>query len=98
MAMKKNYSKEMRDHGISRTLRQRLRQGEFRGGSDVKALRRFVRMSQSEFAHALGISIRTLQNWEQDVRMPEGPALALLSIAAAHPRIIRARAREQSAA
>ena len=98
MVMKKDYAMEMREHGISRALRQRLRRGEFRGGDDVKALRRFVHMSQSEFAHALGISVRTLQNWEQDVRMPEGPALALLSIAAAHPRIIRARAREQSAA
>jgi putative transcriptional regulator len=48
-----------------------------------------VRLTQEEFAQALGISVRTLQNWEQDRTTPEGPGLALLRIAARHPRIIR---------
>ena len=38
---------------------------------------------------AMGISVHTLRNWEQDHRSPEGPALALLRIAAQHPRILR---------
>jgi putative transcriptional regulator len=36
----------------------------------------------------LGISVHTLRNWEQGRRRPDGPALALLRIAARHPRII----------
>lgn len=63
--------------------------GKLEGGKDVAALRKFVGLSQREFASALGISVHTLRNWEQDRRSPEGPALALLRIAARHPRIIR---------
>ncbi len=37
----------------------------------------------------LGISVHTLRNWEQDRRTPEGPALALLRIAARHPHVVR---------
>ena len=70
-------------------LRRRLVRGQFESGSDVVALRRFVRLTQEQFARAMGISVHTLRNWEQDRRRPQGPALALLRIAARHPRIIR---------
>jgi putative transcriptional regulator len=33
--------------------------------------------------------VHTLRNWEQDRRTPDGPALALLRIAARHPRVVR---------
>jgi putative transcriptional regulator len=46
-------------------------------------------MTQRSFSDALGISIHTLRNWEQGRRNPEGPALALLRIAARHPRVLR---------
>lgn len=72
-------------------LRKRLMKGQFESGGDIAALRRFVRLTQKQFATAMGISVHTLRNWEQDRRRPEGPALALLSIAARHPRIIRER-------
>lgn len=52
---------------------------------DVAALRRRFRLSQAKFAALLGISINTLQNWEQGRRRPEGPARVLLRVAAAHP-------------
>jgi putative transcriptional regulator len=42
-----------------------------------------------KFAQAMGISVHTLRNWEQGRRRPEGSAIALLRIAARHPRIIR---------
>ena len=74
---------------ISAKLRRRMIQGKFESGADVAALRKFVHLSQSEFARAMGISVHTLRNWEQGRRTPEGPALALLRIAARHPRIIR---------
>ena len=74
---------------ISARQRRRLMQGKFESGADVAALRRFVGLSQVRFARALEISVHTLRNWEQGRRSPEGPALALLRIAARHPRIIR---------
>ncbi len=70
-------------------VRKRLIAGQFKSGKDVAALRRFVGLSQVRFAEAMGISVHTLRNWEQDRRRPEGPAIALLRIAARHPRIIR---------
>lgn len=70
-------------------VRKRLIAGKFETGEDVAALRRFVGLTQARFAEAMGISVHTLRNWEQDRRRPEGPAVALLRIAARHPRIIR---------
>ena len=74
---------------IPARLQKRLIKGDFRSGDDIAALRRFVRLTQEQFAQAMGISVHTLRNWEQGRRTPEGPAIALLRIAAKHPRIIR---------
>ena len=74
---------------IPARLRKRLMLGQFESGEDIAALRRFVGLTQNQFAAAMGISVHTLRNWEQGRRRPEGPALALLRIAARHPRIIR---------
>ena len=74
---------------VTRTQRTRLIRGQFDTGEDVVTLRRFVGFTQKEFAEAIGISVHTLRNWEQGRRKPEGPALALLRIAARHPRIVR---------
>ncbi len=63
--------------------------GKFETGEDVAALRRFVGLTQVQLAQAMGISVHTLRNWEQGRRKPEGPAIALLRIAARHPGIIR---------
>jgi putative transcriptional regulator len=52
---------------------------------DVAALRARFKLSQAKFARLLGISVGTLQNWEQRRRRPEGPAKMLLRVAAAHP-------------
>ena len=69
--------------------RERILRGQISGGDDVVALRRFTGLTQEEFAKALAISVHTLRNWEQGRRTPEGPALALLRIAARHPRVLR---------
>jgi putative transcriptional regulator len=68
---------------------KRLIEGKIESGEDIAALRRFVGLSQAQFAQAMGISVHTLRNWEQGRRRPEGPAIGLLRIAARHPRIIR---------
>lgn len=73
---------------IPARVRKRLIAGRFESGEDVAALRKFIGLTQAEFARAIEISVHTLRNWEQGRRKPEGPALALLRIAARHPRII----------
>jgi putative transcriptional regulator len=52
---------------------------------DIKTIRQKLKKSQSEFALMIGVSVATLQNWEQGRRKPEGPAQALLRIAAKNP-------------
>ena len=56
--------------------------------ADVAAIRQTLGKSQSEFAEMIGVSVATLQNWEQGRRVPQGPALALLRVAAANPRAV----------
>jgi DNA-binding transcriptional regulator YiaG len=82
---------------IPAQVRKRLMAGKFESGGDIAALRSFVGLSQSRFAKAMGISVHTLRNWEQDRRRPEGPATALLRIAARHPRILRENLAETAA-
>lgn len=74
---------------IPAKVRKRLIEGRFESGEDITTLRRFVGLTQADFARAIEISVHTLRNWEQGRRRPEGPAIALLRIAARHPRIIR---------
>ena len=70
----------------------RIRRGEARAAretvfkpADIKAVRKKLRASQSEFALMIGVSVATLRNWEQGRRVPDGPALALLRVAAKEP-------------
>jgi len=55
---------------------------------DPKKIRERLGLSQNKFAHLLGISTSTLQNWEQGRRKPEGPARVLLNVAAKYPDAI----------
>ena len=55
---------------------------------DVKQIREQYDLSQSEFAALLGVSIKTLQNWEQGRRAPHGTARVLLQVAARHPEAV----------
>lgn len=75
----------------------RIRRGRMKGSrttefapADVRAIRERLGKSQSEFACMIGVSVSTLQNWEQGRRRPEGPARALLQIAAENPRAVTA--------
>ena len=83
---------ELTDEQLARALparvRKRLMLGQFDSGEYISALRRFIGLTQVQFAQAMSISVHTLRNWEQGRRRPEGPAIALLRIAARHPRII----------
>jgi len=57
------------------------------GASGVRTIRERTKLSQSEFARLIGVSVKTLQNWEQDRRRPAGPAAALLKIIAHEPQL-----------
>jgi DNA-binding transcriptional regulator YiaG len=57
------------------------------GSAGIRAIRERTSLSQSEFARLIGVSVKTLQNWEQDRRRPTGPAAALLKIIACEPRL-----------
>lgn len=61
---------------------------EFEVNAVVQA-RQGTGMSQAEFASALCISKRTLQEWEQGRRSPSGAAQALIRIAQKHPNVLR---------
>lgn len=56
---------------------------------NVAGIREGYRLSQIRFAALLGISVKTLRNWEQGRRSPEGPARVLLQVAAKHPDAVR---------
>jgi putative transcriptional regulator len=60
------------------------------GSIGVIAIRQRLGKTQSEFARMIGVSISTLQNWEQGRRRPEGPARALLKVAAKNPEAVAA--------
>ncbi len=58
------------------------------GPSDVKKIRASLALTQEQFAQMIGVSVGTLRNWEQGRRIPEGPARALLLVAARNPRAV----------
>jgi putative transcriptional regulator len=74
-----------------------IRRGEAKPGrvtefkaARVKAIRRRLGKSQADFARMIGVSLATLQNWEQGRRRPDGPARALLKVAAENPTAVAA--------
>jgi putative transcriptional regulator len=71
---------------IKRGLRKPSR--VFHPVPDVKAIRERLGLSQASFAELMGVSVRTLQNWEQGRREPEGPAKALLRVVERQPEAV----------
>ena len=82
---------------LTESIRQagKVKRGQLKPGrrtvfepADIKAIRTKLKMSQPEFALMIGVSVATLRNWEQGRRHPEGPARALLKVAAADPEAV----------
>ncbi|MGH9457222.1 MAG: helix-turn-helix domain-containing protein [Thermoanaerobaculia bacterium] len=55
---------------------------------DVREIRYRFRQSQTEFASMIGVTVGTLQKWEEGKAHPDGPALALLRVASKNPKIV----------
>jgi len=66
-----------------RTLRTRV----LKEPSPPQVIRAKLELSQAAFAALMGVSLRTVQDWEQGRRKPSGPALALLRIAEQRPDV-----------
>jgi putative transcriptional regulator len=74
---------------------KRHQAGKTRGGRttqvktpDAKEVRARTNLPQSDFARLIGVSVRTLQNWEQGHRKPTGAAAALLRAVSADPQSV----------
>jgi putative transcriptional regulator len=97
---KKLTGKALAEFEAGRNVWQEVLQGvrEIRAGggkrtrvqpkSDVVRVRIKSGLSQAEFAAALGVSKRTLEQWEQGRRQPSGAAYTLLKIAERHPEVL----------
>jgi len=75
---------------IEKGAKKPARLHRFFTSDDIKALREKAGVSQREFAAMLGVSNRTLQEWEQGRRTPTGPAMNLLRVYEAHPETVTA--------
>ena len=90
----------MKDDAFQELLTSVRQAGQIRSGTrkasrittfqptDVLAVRTKLGASQPEFALMIGVSVATLRNWEQGRRTPDGPALALLRVAARNPKAV----------
>ncbi len=65
----------------------RLRTHTLKHPAPPQRIRAKLKLSQAAFAGLMGVSLRTVQDWEQGRRKPSGPAEALLRIAEQHPEI-----------
>jgi putative transcriptional regulator len=82
---KRNVGREIL-HGL-----REIRRGEYGrviNVPNVATIREKTGLSQSRFASLLGVSVRTLQDWEQGRRAPSGAARTLLLVAAKNPRAL----------
>ncbi len=76
--------KEIKAHKAGEKL---LRVHSLKEPAPPKIIRSKLKLSQSAFAGLMGVSLRTIQDWEQGRRKPSGPAIALLRIAEQKPEV-----------
>ncbi|MCK6621479.1 MAG: helix-turn-helix domain-containing protein [Calditrichaceae bacterium] len=65
----------------------KLRTRKLEEPSSAKEIRSRLKLSQAAFAALMGVSLRTVQDWEQGRRKPSGPAKSLLRIAELYPEV-----------
>ena len=77
----------VRDIKAYKAGKKTLRVYSLKEPAPPKAIRAKLKLSQSAFAGLMGVSLRTIQDWEQGRRRPSGPAVALLRIAEQKPDV-----------
>ena len=77
----------LREIKAYKTGKVELKTHELSEPSSAKEIRQQLRLSQAAFAGLMGVSLRTVQDWEQGRREPSGPAKSLLRIAEQHPEV-----------
>ena len=85
MATQRNIGRDILD-GIAEL--KRGQHGRITHLPSVSSVREKTGLSQLKFAALLGVSVRTLQEWEQGRRAPSGAARTLLMVAARNPRAL----------
>ena len=65
-----------------------LKTKKLKAPSSASAIRHRLGLTQEAFAALMGVSVQTLRNWEQGLRKPQGPALALLRIVEKNPEVL----------
>lgn len=65
----------------------RLKTRQLKEPASPQVIRKRLKLSQAAFAGLMGVSLRTVQDWEQGRREPSGPAKSLLRIAEQHPEV-----------
>jgi putative transcriptional regulator len=76
--------REIKDYKVGRKV---LRTHTFTEPAAPQVIRAKLKLSQSAFAGLMGVSLRTIQDWEQGRRKPSGPAVALLRIVEQKPEV-----------
>jgi putative transcriptional regulator len=76
--------KEIKAHKAGKKV---LRTYTLKEAASPQEIRAKLNLSQSAFADLMGVSLRTVQDWEQGRRKPSGPAMALLRIAEQKPEV-----------
>ena len=77
----------IRDIKEYRAGRKTLRTHTITEPAPPQVIRAKLKLSQTAFAGLMGVSLRTIQDWEQGRRKPSGPAIALLRIAEQRPEV-----------
>ncbi|MCX5973655.1 MAG: helix-turn-helix domain-containing protein [Coprothermobacterota bacterium] len=77
----------IRDVMVHKTGKKTLRIHTLKTPAPPWVVRANLKLSQSVFASLMGVSLRTVQDWEQGRRKPSGPAVALLRIAEQKPEV-----------
>ncbi|MDP1546880.1 MAG: helix-turn-helix domain-containing protein [Anaerolineales bacterium] len=77
----------IRDVKAYKAGKKALRVHTLKEPAPPRVIRTKLKLSQSAFAGLMGVSLRTVQDWEQGRRKPSGPAVALLRIAEQKPEV-----------
>jgi len=80
-------AEDNRDILVYKSGKKTLRTHALKEPAPVRVIRAKLELSQAAFAGLMGVSVRTVQDWEQGRRKPSGPAVALLRIAEQKPDV-----------